>query len=122
MIRTRLDIAQAVETVGRYMTNPESEHWTTMKRVLRNVKGTSNVVLCYGVISRVIMSIRILQNSSSGDNSQSLIVQNLKSKLEYLRSRIRENVSIIKPSINMETSTDAMGALQHLEGLAIAGF
>ncbi|KAG9160028.1 hypothetical protein Leryth_005763 [Lithospermum erythrorhizon] len=60
------------------------------------------------------------KNSSSGDNSQRLIVQNLKSKLEYLRSRIRENVSIIKPSINMETSTDAMGALQPTRGIVDA--
>jgi len=45
MIRTRLDIAQVVGAVGRYMANPGRKHWNTIKRILRYIKGTS---LCYG--------------------------------------------------------------------------
>ncbi|KAE8725329.1 hypothetical protein F3Y22_tig00008957pilonHSYRG00078 [Hibiscus syriacus] len=48
MICTRPDIAQAVGVVSRYMTNPGKEHWNTVKRILRYIKGTSNVALCYG--------------------------------------------------------------------------
>jgi hypothetical protein len=48
MICTRPDIAQAVGAVSRYMANPGKEHWSTVKRILRYVKGTSNATLCYG--------------------------------------------------------------------------
>ena len=48
MISTRPDIAQAVKVVSRYMTNPSEEHWKTVKRILRYIRGSSNVALCYG--------------------------------------------------------------------------
>jgi hypothetical protein len=48
MICTRPDIAQAVRAVSRYMANPGIEHWNTIKRILRYIKGTSNVALYYG--------------------------------------------------------------------------
>ena len=48
MICTRPDIAQAVRAVSRYMANPGGEHWIIVKRILRYIRGTSNVVLCYG--------------------------------------------------------------------------
>ena len=48
MICTRLDIAQAVAVVSRYMPDPVKEHWNVVKRILRYIKGTSNVALCFG--------------------------------------------------------------------------
>ncbi|KAH9689118.1 Integrase catalytic domain-containing protein [Citrus sinensis] len=48
MICTRLDIAQAVGAVSRYMANLSGEHWIAVKRILRYIKGTSDVALCYG--------------------------------------------------------------------------
>ncbi|KAH9734881.1 Integrase catalytic domain-containing protein [Citrus sinensis] len=48
MICTRPDIAQAVGTVSRYMMNPGGEHWIAVKRILRYIRGTSDVALCYG--------------------------------------------------------------------------
>lgn len=48
MICTRLDIAQAVGAVSRFMANPGKEHWNAVKRILRYLKGTSDVALCYG--------------------------------------------------------------------------
>ena len=48
MICTRPDIAQAVGAVSRYMANPGGEHWIAVKRILKYIKGTSNVTLCYG--------------------------------------------------------------------------
>ena len=48
MVRTRPDIVHAVGAVSRYMKNFGKEHWSVVKRILRYVKGTSNVALCYG--------------------------------------------------------------------------
>jgi hypothetical protein len=48
MICTRPDIAQAVGAVSRYMENPSRKYWNTIKRILRYVKGVSDVTLCYG--------------------------------------------------------------------------
>ncbi|KAK9200365.1 hypothetical protein WN944_015562 [Citrus x changshan-huyou] len=48
MICTRPDIAQAVGAVSRYMANPGGEHWISVKRILRYIRGTSDVALCYG--------------------------------------------------------------------------
>ncbi|GKD11317.1 hypothetical protein Tco_1191002 [Tanacetum coccineum] len=48
MICTRPDIAYAVGVVSRYMAEPGREHWEAMKRILRYIKGTSNVALCFG--------------------------------------------------------------------------
>ena len=48
MICTRPDIAQAVAVVSRFMADPGKEHWNVVKRILRYIKGTSNVALCFG--------------------------------------------------------------------------
>ncbi|KAH9794218.1 hypothetical protein KPL71_004820 [Citrus sinensis] len=47
MICTRPDIAQAVGAVSRYMANPGGEHWIAVKKILRYIRGTSDVALCY---------------------------------------------------------------------------
>ena len=47
MICTRPDIAQAVGAISRYMANPGREHWIAVKRILRYIRGTSDVTLCY---------------------------------------------------------------------------
>ncbi|GJY36937.1 retrovirus-related pol polyprotein from transposon TNT 1-94 [Tanacetum coccineum] len=38
----------AVGVVSRYMAKPGREHWEAVKRILRYIKGTSDVALCYG--------------------------------------------------------------------------
>ncbi|GJV47755.1 retrovirus-related pol polyprotein from transposon TNT 1-94 [Tanacetum coccineum] len=48
MICTRPDIAHAVRVVSRYMAKPGREHWEAVKRILRYIKGTSDVALCFG--------------------------------------------------------------------------
>ncbi|KAA0025120.1 Gag-Pol [Cucumis melo var. makuwa] len=48
MICTRIDIAHAVEVVSRYMTSSGREHWDIVKRILRYIKESINVALCYG--------------------------------------------------------------------------
>ncbi|GJZ85500.1 retrovirus-related pol polyprotein from transposon TNT 1-94 [Tanacetum coccineum] len=47
MICTRPDIAHAVGVVSRYMAKPGGEHWKAVKRILRYIKGTSDVALCF---------------------------------------------------------------------------
>ncbi|KAH9740957.1 hypothetical protein KPL70_002426 [Citrus sinensis] len=48
MICTRPDIAQAVGAISRYMANPGGEHWIAVKRIMRYIRRTSDVALCYG--------------------------------------------------------------------------
>ncbi|GKB42903.1 hypothetical protein Tco_0887845 [Tanacetum coccineum] len=48
MICTRPDIAHAVGVVSRYMVEPGREHWEAVKRIIRYIKGTSDVALCFG--------------------------------------------------------------------------
>jgi len=47
MICTRLDIAQVVGVVSRFMGNLGGEHCNIVKRILRYIKGTSGVALRY---------------------------------------------------------------------------
>ena len=47
MVCTRPDIAHAVGVVSRYMSNPGKEHWEGVKWILRYLKGTSGMALCF---------------------------------------------------------------------------
>eukprot|EP00253_Pinus_taeda_P012242 PITA_12242 len=47
MVCTRPDIAHAVGVLSRFMSKPGKEHWTTVKRVFRYLRGTSDYGLCY---------------------------------------------------------------------------
>lgn len=51
MIYTRLDIAQAVGMVSRFMADFDRAHWNCVKRILRYIKGTLNVALCFEIIN-----------------------------------------------------------------------
>jgi len=44
-IGTKQDIAFPVGNVARYSSNPTKQHWTALKRSLRDVKGTRNLVI-----------------------------------------------------------------------------
>ena len=48
MICTRPDIAHAVGVVSWFLTNPGKEHWEAMKWILRYLRGTSKVCMCFG--------------------------------------------------------------------------
>eukprot|EP00253_Pinus_taeda_P024088 PITA_24088 len=47
MVCTRLDIAHAMGVLIRFMPKLGKEHWTTVKRVFRYLRGTSDYGLCY---------------------------------------------------------------------------
>ena len=46
-VSTRPDIAFAVNNLARFNSNPQKEHWTALKRVLRYLKGTLNHGILY---------------------------------------------------------------------------
>ncbi|MCO5551483.1 hypothetical protein L7F22_005452 [Adiantum nelumboides] len=48
MVATRPDIAFAVGVVSRYMSNPGKKHWEVVKGILRYLKGTKNLCICFG--------------------------------------------------------------------------
>ena len=45
--KTRPDIAYAVCSVARFCSQPTKRHWTAVKRILRYLRGTSNLGLIY---------------------------------------------------------------------------
>ncbi|GKC40061.1 hypothetical protein Tco_1052445 [Tanacetum coccineum] len=47
MICIRPDIAHAVGVVSRNMVEPGRDHWKAVKRILRYIKETSDVLLCF---------------------------------------------------------------------------
>lgn len=71
MICTRPDIAQAVGVVSRYMVNLGKEHWNAVKRVLRYIKGTTYVALCYGGLDFTVRGYVDSNYASDLDKSKS---------------------------------------------------
>ena len=47
MLCTRPDICFAVGLVSRYQSNPGIAHWQAVKRIMRYLRGTTDLVLCY---------------------------------------------------------------------------
>ena len=52
--RTIPDIAYSVSRLSRYIGNPNQEHWTTLERVLKFLKGTMSFRLRYTRFPRVV--------------------------------------------------------------------
>ena len=48
MVCTRPDIAHVVGTVSRFLSNPGREHWNAVKWILRYLRGTVNMMFCFG--------------------------------------------------------------------------
>ena len=48
MVYTRPDIAHAVRVVSQFLTSPGKVHWEAVKWILRYLRGTSKVCLCFG--------------------------------------------------------------------------
>jgi len=47
MLCTRSGICFAVGLVSRYQSNPRPTHWQTVKRIMRYLRGTTDLVICY---------------------------------------------------------------------------
>ncbi|KAL3835280.1 hypothetical protein ACJIZ3_003671 [Penstemon smallii] len=48
MVCTRPDIAHAVGIVSRFLSNPGKEHWEAVKWIMRYLRGSSDLRLCFG--------------------------------------------------------------------------
>jgi len=48
MVSTRPDITHVVGTVSRFLSNPGREHWNAVKWILRYLRGTTCLKLCFG--------------------------------------------------------------------------
>ena len=71
MICTRPDIAHVVGVVSQYMANPGREHWNIVKRILRYIKWSINVALCYRGPDFTIRGYVDLNYASDLDKSKS---------------------------------------------------
>ena len=47
MISTRPDLAYAISTLSRFMSNPGKPYWEALKYLLRYINGSANVGLSY---------------------------------------------------------------------------
>ena len=47
MFYARPDIAHAMGVVSRYMSNPGKQHWEVVKWILRYLRGTARLALCF---------------------------------------------------------------------------
>jgi len=48
MVCTRPNIAHAVGTVSRFLSNPGRQHWNAVKWILRYLCGTTCLKICFG--------------------------------------------------------------------------
>jgi len=48
MVCTRPDLAYAVGVVSQFMSNLGEAHWATVKWILRYLRGTFKICLCFG--------------------------------------------------------------------------
>ena len=48
MLCTTPDVNLAVSLVGRYQSNPDMDHWTAVKNILKYLKRTKDKFLIYG--------------------------------------------------------------------------
>lgn len=48
MVCARADITHVVGVVSRYLANPRKQHWNVVKWIMRYLRGTSKLSLCFG--------------------------------------------------------------------------
>ena len=53
-ICTQLDIAHAVGVVSKFLSNPNKDYWEVMKWILRYMKGSSRMCLCFGEFELIL--------------------------------------------------------------------
>ena len=56
MLCTRPDIAHVVSLTSRYQSDPGMEHWTAVKNILKYLKRTKDMFLCYGGDQELVVS------------------------------------------------------------------
>ncbi|BBG99422.1 hypothetical protein Prudu_009111 [Prunus dulcis] len=71
MICTRPDITHAVGVVSRFLSKPGREHWNSWKWILRYLRGTSKMSLCFGGGKPALIGY------TDADMAEILILENL---------------------------------------------
>ncbi|KAL0386488.1 UNVERIFIED_CONTAM: Retrovirus-related Pol polyprotein from transposon TNT 1-94 [Sesamum latifolium] len=71
MMCTRPDLCFAVGMVSRYQSNPGADHWVAVNRILRYLKGTSDLALCYHGGSRRLVGYSDADGSADRDERKS---------------------------------------------------
>ncbi|GMI80802.1 cysteine-rich RLK (RECEPTOR-like protein kinase) 8 [Hibiscus trionum] len=55
MVCTRPDLAYAIGTISRFLSNPGREHWNAVKWIMRYLRGSSNLKLCFSTEKFVLV-------------------------------------------------------------------
>ena len=67
MVQTRPDLAQAITRLAQFMSKPTDEHWQALKHVLRYLRGTEELGICWNLaIGNLTLSV--WTDSSWGDD------------------------------------------------------
>jgi hypothetical protein len=66
MCCTRPDLALPVGFLALFMSNPSPVHWAALKRILRYIKGTSNLGLCFKPAQSTNQKPKLTAYSDSG--------------------------------------------------------
>ena len=74
MVCTRPNIAHVVGVVSRFLGNPRKKHWQAVKLILRYLKGTSRVCLCFGSDKLVLNGYTDVDMVGDMDSRQSTFV------------------------------------------------
>ncbi|KAK1694815.1 hypothetical protein QYE76_011512 [Lolium multiflorum] len=71
MLCTRPDIAHAVSLTSRYQSDPGMEHWTAVKNILKYLKRTKDMFLCYGGDQELVVTSYTDASWNDPDDSKS---------------------------------------------------
>ncbi|MCF8701909.1 Ty1/Copia family ribonuclease HI [Corynebacterium sp. MC-10] len=71
MVCTRPDIAHSVGVVSRFLSNPGKEHWAAVKWILRYLRGTSKICLCFGEAKPVLVGYTDVDLAGDVDSRKS---------------------------------------------------
>lgn len=72
MICTRPDIAHSVGVISRFVSNPGKEHWHAVKWLMRYLRGTSNMCLCFGAKHTNLVAYTDLDMAGDVDGRRSI--------------------------------------------------
>ncbi|TXG57892.1 hypothetical protein EZV62_015721 [Acer yangbiense] len=70
MISTRPDLAQAINVLFRYMSNPGKGHWNAIKWLLRYISSTTSVGLVYDCSNSVIDLVGYVDSNYTSDKDK----------------------------------------------------
>jgi len=65
MVCTRPDLAHAVGVASRFLSNPGKEHWNAVKWIMRYLRGTTDLKLCFGSAKPVLVGF--IDSDMAGD-------------------------------------------------------